>query len=520
MATSTTTIRQITTMCDVSVPESDRCGIFSFRDVYNAYLNCRRRKRNTINALRFEADILENLFSLSESLCTGNYQPLRSVYFITQKPKLREIFAADFRDRVVHHLLVPRLERIFEPKFIYDSYACRKEKGTHAAVNRLKLFMNKITRGRRVAAWFIQLDISSFFMSIDRTILLDKIEKHVKDKIIMDLTRRIINHDCTEKYVYKGNPGLQKKVPLNKSLFFIPPNKGLPIGNLTSQFFANVYLNELDQYVKHELKAKYYLRYVDDFILLHSSKVKLLEMRDNIKNFLSKKLLLSLKPEFAIKRVSEGSNFLGYIIRPDYVLVRNRVIRNLKTKLCYFKRKIIVEGKIGKKRYVITHLRENVVHKLRQILASYLGHFKHADSHTLIQSIFEKYTFLKNIFSINNGYRLVPLYEPDFKPHHLSSQYGWFIDRYKEYCIFFQVGNYIEFYGLQAQKFAGLFDLKVRNGIRGMGKQSGFPIKMLKRFKSKMLRARQPYIVVAESGFYRTGLKRRIITEVLIFSTT
>ncbi len=169
---------------------------------------------------------------------------------------------------------------------------------------------------------------------------------------------------------------------------------------------------------------------------------------------------------------------------------------------------------------MITHMRENIIHKLRQTLASYLGHFKHADSHTLIQSIFEKYAFLKNIFSINNGYLLVPLYEPDFKPYHLRRQYRWFIGRYKDYCIFFQVGNYIEFYGLQAEKYASLFALKVRNGMRGMGKQSGFPIKMLKRFKRRALHAHWQYIVVAESGYYTTGLNRRIITKILTFSTT
>jgi len=498
-------------------PESDPGGMFSFEAVYDAYCACRRRKRNTINALRFEVDLLENLFDLSEALCAGSYQPLRSVCFITQKPKLREIFAADFRDRVVHHLLVPRLERIFEPKFIHDSYACRKGKGTHAAVNRVKFFMNKITRGGRLPAWFMHLDIKSFFMSIDRTILLKKIQKHVSDEQLMDLTRRIVDHDCTEQFVYKGNPGLQAKVPPHKSLFKIPPNKGLPIGNLTSQFFANVYLNELDQYVKHKLKAQYYVRYVDDCILLDDSRESLLELRGAMEGFLARELLLSLKPEMTLKRVSEGADFLGYVVRPDYVLVRNRVVGNLKRKLCHFRKRMIVEGAIGRNSYTVHHLREHVVCDLRQTLASCFGHFKHANTHRLIENIFETFDYLKKIFSVGNGYRLIPRYEPPFKPHRLARQYGWFHNNYQDYCIFFQLGTFCEFFGSQAQRFFSLVRLKKCEDSRGLGPQCGFPMRMLKEFKQRALLACRPYVVVAESGYYPSGLKRRVITEIVTF---
>lgn len=499
-------------------PESDPCGIFSFKAVYDAYLGCRRRKRNTINALRFEADLLENLFDLSEALCAGVYKPLRSVCFITQKPKLREIFAADFRDRVVHHLLVPWLERIFEPKFIHDSYACRKGKGTHAAVNRLRFFMNKISRGGRLPEWFLQIDIRSFFMSIDRTILLEKIEKHVKDEHLMGLTRRIVHHDCTEQFIYKGKSGLQAKVPQNKSLFHVPPNKGLPIGNLTSQFFANVYLNDLDQYVKHRLKAQYYVRYVDDCILLDSSRESVLEMRDAIEDYPARELSLTLKPEMTLKRVSEGADFLGYVVRPEYVLVRNRVIGNLRVKLRHFRNKMIVEGVVGRSIYSIIYLRENTVRDLRQTLASYLGHFKHADTHRLIKNLFERYDYLRNIFSVGKGPRLIPLYEPPFKPHRLASQYRWFQETYKDFCIFFQMGRFCEFYGTQAKRSVSFFGLKKGEDSRGLGAQCGFPMSMLKEFKRRALLACQPYVVVAESGYYPAGLKRRVITEIVTFN--
>jgi retron-type reverse transcriptase len=179
MATSTTTIRTTTCMSGAFVAESDR--LYSFRSLHDAYISCRRRKRNTINALRFEASLLDNLADLGETLSEGTYKPSRSVCFVAKQPKHREIFAADFRDRVVHHLLVPHIEKIFEPKFIHDSYACRVGKGTHAAVERLKYFMNRVTKGGRVAAWFMQLDIRSFFMSIDREILLGILEKNIRN---------------------------------------------------------------------------------------------------------------------------------------------------------------------------------------------------------------------------------------------------------------------------------------------------------------------------------------------------
>ncbi|MBI5749110.1 MAG: hypothetical protein HZA00_08285 [Nitrospinae bacterium] len=511
---STTTISQTTTMSDAFAVESDHHGIFSFKSVYEAYITCRKRKRNTINALRFEVNLLKNLFDLIRSLSSGSYQPSRSVCFVTHTPKMREVFAADFSDRVIHHLLVPKLEKIFEPKFIYDSHACRKGKGIHAAAMRLKSFMNCVTLGGRIPAWFIQLDIKSFFMSIDKEILLKIIERHVKDETVMELTRKIINYNNTLNYIYKGNPELLKKIPPHKTLFHTPANKGLPIGNLTSQFFANVYLNELDQYVKHTLKAKYYLRYVDDFILLDRRKERLLEMKDKIEDFLARKLVLSLKSKFFLKRVSDGADFLGYIIRHNYILVRNRVAGNLKSRLKWFSKRMIVEGKIGSKKYCIIHLRGEMIAKLRQVLASYLGHFKHANAHNLTKSLFEKYPYLKHIFTLDESDRLVPQYEPPFYPPNLRSQYKWFIERYKDYCLFFQIGRFCEFYGKEAEKFAPLFRMKMMKETRGMGKQCGFPVRMLKNFKKKALFAGQPYIVIAESGYYPPGLKRRVITEI------
>lgn len=203
------------------------------------------------------------------------------------QPKLREIIAADFRDRVVHHVLIERLnKKIFEPRFIHDSYACRVNKGTHAAVDRLNSFIHSL-RGKAKLTYYLQLDIKSFFINIDKNILYGLIRKKVQDKELLWLAREIIFYTPADGYLITGNQRLMEKLPEHKSLIKAQDKtKGLPIGNLTSQFFANVYLNELDQYVKHELKCRYYLRYCDDFILLDTDKDKLGKWKEQIRQFL------------------------------------------------------------------------------------------------------------------------------------------------------------------------------------------------------------------------------------------
>ena len=324
----------------VRAVRSGKCKLLSFATIYDAYIDCRRGKRGTINAIKFDYDLIGNLFDLALEIQKGTYLPSRSVCFVTNSPKLREVFAADFRDRIVHHLIVRELEKIYEPYFIYDSYASRKGKGIHIAANRLQKYMLKATKNRKQKAYYLQLDIRSFFMSIDKNVLFKIIYEKLKLYIqknefyrneanaLLYLLKIVIFHDCTKNYLFKGDKSLLNQVPPHKSLFHIDKNKGLPIGNLTSQFFANVYLNELDQFVKHKLHCKYYLRYVDDFVLVSDKKNQLIEWKKLIEEFLYKKLLLGLRKDWKHGRVSDGVNFLGYIVRPDYKLVRNRVVNN------------------------------------------------------------------------------------------------------------------------------------------------------------------------------------------------
>lgn len=346
------------------------------------------------------------MLKLEGELKNKIYHPSRSILFASRKPKLREIFAADFRDRVVHHVLVDYLESIYEPIFIHDSYACRKNKGTHAAVMRLQSFLRKVSRNGKVRAYYLQLDIKDFFTSIDKTILFRLINKKIANRDILWLTKKIIFHDPTTSFVLRDRENIINKIPPNKSLFAKNNLKGLPIGNLTSQFFGNVYLNELDQFIKHNLKVHFYIRYVDDFVLLGRDRDELMRWAKEMEGFLKIRLHLRLHPKRKkLQPISNGIDFLGYITRKDYILVRHRVINNLNSRLRHFEclNSINSKNAITQERHQSSNSakRHNA---LRACVQSYLGHFKWANTHRLMVKLREK-NIISNYFAIE-GYRI------------------------------------------------------------------------------------------------------------------
>ena len=357
--------------------------MFTYEEIYKAYVRCRKGKRNTHNALKFEQNLCENLCDLETLLNSRTYTPKRSVCFLTTSPKLREVFAADFSDRVVHHLMVPVLEEMFESKFIYDSYSCRVGKGIHLAQKRALKFS-------RATKYFLQLDIKNFFYAIDKQILFKMLNKTIVDSYhkvknssitlneMLWLLHKIIFHDVTQNVYIKGDKEKFKALPLHKTLFKVEKTKGLPIGNLTSQFFANVYMNGFDNYCKRVLKCKRYLRYVDDFVIFEDSKEKLLAIQRDMEMYLERELTLVLREKKILKSVNEGLDFLGYIIRPKYVLVRRRVVENFKYKkakyLSAYEKK---KGTMG--------LEE--IKAFLSVQASFVGHIGHANSYNLKQNV-------------------------------------------------------------------------------------------------------------------------------------
>lgn len=381
-------------------------NFFNFQNLYKAYLDCRKHKRKTYHATKFEINFESELLELEKELQAHTYQPGRSICFVIAKPSFREVFAATFRDRVVHHLIYNFLEPIFEPKFINQSYACRKNKGTYQSLIDLRKYLRQTTQSYCQNPYFLHLDIKGFFMSLKKDILLNLIKKQVKNPEFLWLAKIVIFNDPIENFTKKGNRSLFSQIPYYKSLFYVPKNQGLPIGNLTSQFFANIYLNELDQFIKHNLKAKYILRYVDDILLLSCHKKELIKWQNKIIPFLAEHLQLELNPKKQIlENANNGIDWLGYIVKPNYILVRRRIVKTLKEKLFLFNQKIL-NSNIKHPIHLWTPELYEDFEKILAVINSYYGFFKHANTFRLRQHIYERHFGILKIyfFPVNATY--------------------------------------------------------------------------------------------------------------------
>jgi retron-type reverse transcriptase len=310
-------------------------------ELFQAYFDCRRNKRNTINALKFEIDFESQVFQLKDDLASGIYQPGKSITFIVNKPVKREVFAADFRDRVVHHYLINKVNFLFEKLFIKDSYACRVGKGTHYGIKRINEFIKKCSNNYREDAWVLKLDLSGFFMSINRVILFNRLEAFLRSnyfyndiEFVVDVFHKVVFADPAANCIVKGSKKDWQGLPQSKSLFYSKKDCGLPIGNLTSQILANFYLHELDNFVIKNIKCNYYGRYVDDFILVYSDKNYLKNAIVEIRNFLKSELELDLHPrKIYFQHYTKGVKFLGVFILPNRIYVDKRLKNNFHKKV-------------------------------------------------------------------------------------------------------------------------------------------------------------------------------------------
>jgi RNA-directed DNA polymerase len=314
MATRTTTTR--TTKAG-RVPSADANAAYSFEKLVFAYTDCRRTKRNSASALAFEQSLERNLWALHEQIAAGTWRPGRSICFVVTHPKPREVWAADFRDRVVHHLLYNHIAPRFHAAFIANSCACIPGRGTLYAARRLEHDVRSITQNWSHPAWYLKCDLANFFVAIDKHVLRAQLAARVTEPWWMQLAETILFHDPRTDVDLRCPRHLLRRVPAHKSLFNAPEDTGLPIGNLSSQFFANVHLDALDQHVKHQLKARRYVRYVDDFVLLHESPQWLNAALDHISNFLPERLGARINPRKTILQpVERGIDFVGHVIKP------------------------------------------------------------------------------------------------------------------------------------------------------------------------------------------------------------
>ena len=307
-------------------------------DLFQAYFDARKNKRNTINALAFEKHLEANLFAIANEIIERKYTPKPSICFIVDKPVKREIFAADFRDRVIHHFIYNYISPIFEKTFINDSYSCRKGKGTHYGIKRIDHFIRSCSHNFSKDCYILKLDIKGYFMAMDKTLLFDKIRNELirnKNRVDFDfelvlyLIEKTIYNDPKVNCIIKGKKDDWNGLPPTKSLFHAQNNCGLPIGNLTSQLFGNIYMNEFDHWVKKSLGIRYYGRYVDDFILIHENKDYLQSMIPKLSAFLLSNLKLTLHPDkIYLQHHLKGVKYLGAVIKPNRIYIANRTKGN------------------------------------------------------------------------------------------------------------------------------------------------------------------------------------------------
>lgn len=293
-------------------------NLYSFSNLVLAYGKAKKGKTKKDYVIEFGKNLDKNLLELNDELRNQTYNPKPLKTFILRDPKTRKISKADFRDRVVHHALVRVVEPIFDKTFIYDNCANRKRKGTLFAIKRFDKFQRKVTKNLSSKGYCLKADVRHYFQEIGHETLMKMVKRKISDEKIIWLIGRVIERERETAREF---------------------NKGLPLGNLTSQFFANVYLNELDQFVKHELRAKYYIRYVDDFVILHKSKEQLEIWKNEISRFLKEKLKLELHPDKSkIILLSKGIDFVGFRNFYHFRLLRKRNIKNIERKIKSFQK--------------------------------------------------------------------------------------------------------------------------------------------------------------------------------------
>jgi retron-type reverse transcriptase len=327
-----------------------------------AWRKARKRKTLKDYVIEFESNLENNLKQLKNELETCTYSPAPLTTFIIRDPKTRRISASHFRDRVVHHALCNIIEPILSNDFIYDSFANQKGKGTHSAILRFEKFMRKVrynvSQEGDANSFVLKADIKHYFDTIDHSILLQIIEWKVSDKRVMRLIRTVLDNHRTKT-----------------------AGCGMPLGNLTSQFFANVYLNELDKYVKYELRVKYYIRYVDDFVIIHRDRMVLVNLMKDIDSFLKYNLKIELHPDKTrIIPLDNGITLLRFRLFNSYRLLKKSSTRRIWKRLEKFKLKY--------KRNEIT------IDEIRRSLDGWIAYAKFANTYNLRGRVQERFNTL------------------------------------------------------------------------------------------------------------------------------
>ncbi len=327
----------------------------TFNKILEAHNKTKKGKRFKKQVIEFEMNLESNIIQIGKELLSGNYQFSKYFEFTIYEPKERKIKTLEYRDRVVQTWYVENfLKPYFEPQFIQDSYACIKNRGTHKAVDKLQKYLTKAEKEYK-QVWVLKCDIKKFFFNIDHNILYSLLKKKIKDKYFLEFSKKIIYENTGEV--------------------------GIPIGNFSSQYFANIYMTELDRYIKEKLKIKYSIRYMDDFVLLLKNKQKAKEILIEIKKFLLEKLKLELNSKTAYFKAQQGINFCGFRIWKTHKLIREQSKKKMKRKMKTFQ-KLYKKDKIE-------------LAYITACINSWKGHAKHANTYNLINKMFKEFVLTK-----------------------------------------------------------------------------------------------------------------------------
>ncbi len=339
-------------------------SIASPEKLFTAFEEFRRGKRSRPDVQEFEAHLEERIFAMHRDLMAGTYKHGLYSAFTICDPKQRPIHKATVRDRILHHAVFAALNPVFEPLFIAHSFSCRKDKGTHLGVDALETMLRKVSRNGTGSCFTLKCDIRRFFASVDQKILMQVLSRNISDDRVLCLLENIIGSFSS------GYPALNS-------------GKGIPIGNLTSQLLANVYLNEFDQFIKHTLRVKHYVRYTDDFVIVGDDETILKNLLLPIRGLLQEQLRLDLHPhKVTIRKYSQGIDFLGYVLRPHHRVLRTVTKRRMFRKL-HEKAVASYAGLFSKE-------------SAEQSLQSYLGVLSHANAHRISQQLQNRYWLWMN----------------------------------------------------------------------------------------------------------------------------
>lgn len=403
------TYGRVERQASVGVRRSERHDLLL--DVFDAYFQARRNKRSTRSQLAFEMDLECNLAELYQDIAERRYEPLPGICFIVDKPVKREIFASRFRDRVVHHLLYNYLMPTFDSTMIFDSYSCRLGKGTAMGIKRLDHHLRSVTDNYKYGAYVMKMDIQGYFMSINKDILFNLVDEVLQKRLAKGRTMycangRVIDLDLTyyllDKVLYRdvvtnverrGKISDWDNLPPSKSILKNPPGVGLPIGDLTSQLFSNIYLGQLDEYMKRTLKCKHYGRYVDDYFVVHKSKEFLKSLVPRVREFLRDQLKLTLHPnKTQLYHSTQGVPFLGAVVMPHRIYVNNRTAKFFKASL--------FDHNNALKRDRSGALRQETMERIVPSLNSYLGYLGQYRTYKMRRKLLER-TVLGRHFSFD-----------------------------------------------------------------------------------------------------------------------